>query len=159
MTKPVKILYSKSREEWAGREIRRKGTSVVLLTRECDYALRTVRALAQGGRQSVGSICREEHLPHQYAYKILKKLEHAQIVRSFRGIHGGYELCRPLDRLTIYDVLAAIDDSLFINECLEEDYRCPNNLHHWPCRLHEEFRRLQAMLVEGLREKTLDQIL
>ena len=66
----------------------------MLLTRECDYALRTVRVLAEGGRQSVGSICKRESVPHQYAYKILKKLEHAGIVRSYRGIHGGYELGR-----------------------------------------------------------------
>ena len=64
----------------------------MLITRECDYAVRVVRALAAGGRMSVGDICDKEFITAPFAYKILKKLQNAGIVKGYRGVLGGYAL-------------------------------------------------------------------
>ena len=53
----------------------------------------------------------------------------------------------------------AIDDELLLNECLQSGYQCPNDTHEKPCRMHAEMGRLQNLLVAGMKEKTLDQIL
>ena len=81
----------------------------MLITRECDYAVRVVRALAAGGRMSVGDICDKEFITAPFAYKILKKLQKAEIVKGFRGVHGGYSLNRRAEDLTLYDIYTAID--------------------------------------------------
>ena len=44
----------------------------MLITRECDYAVRVVRALVAGGRMSVGDICDKEFITAPFAYKILR---------------------------------------------------------------------------------------
>lgn len=47
----------------------------MLITRECDYAVRIVRALAGGQKICVTQICEEEVLTPAFVYKILKKME------------------------------------------------------------------------------------
>ena len=47
----------------------------MLITRECDYAVRVIRALSGAERLSVGEICEREEITAPFAYKILKKLQ------------------------------------------------------------------------------------
>ena len=74
----------------------------MFITRECDYAVRVVRALWGESRLSVSDICEKEAITAPFAYKILKKLQKAEIVKGYRGVHGGYSLNRGLDELTLY---------------------------------------------------------
>ena len=60
----------------------------MLITRECDYAVRVIRALSGAERLSVGEICEREEITAPFAYKILKKLQKAKLVRGYRGVHG-----------------------------------------------------------------------
>ena len=50
----------------------------MLITRECDYAVRVIRALSGAERLSVGEICEREEITAPFAYKILKKLQKAR---------------------------------------------------------------------------------
>ena len=107
----------------------------MLITRECDYAVRVVRALAAGGRMSVGDICDKEFITAPFAYKILKKLQKAEIVKGFRGVHGGYSLNRRAEDLTLYDIYTAIDPEFLIIDCLDrlpedgEEVTLENGIH------------------------------
>ena len=94
----------------------------MFITRECDYAVRVVRALWGESRLSVSDICEKEAITAPFAYKILKKLQKAEIVKGYRGVHGGYSLNRGLDELTLYEVYSAIDPDMFIIECLDPKY-------------------------------------
>ena len=76
----------------------------MFITRECDYAVRVIRALQGESRLSVTEICEKEAITAPFAYKILKKLQKAKIVKGYRGVHGRYSLDRGADELTLYDV-------------------------------------------------------
>ena len=43
----------------------------MFITRECDYAVRIVRALADGEKLCVSRICEKEALTSAFVYKIL----------------------------------------------------------------------------------------
>lgn len=131
----------------------------MFITRECDYAIRVVRALSSFERRTVKDICDEEHIPLQYAYKILKKLEKSKIVKGHRGTKGGYELAKDPAQLYLYDILAAIEAEFFLNECLNPEFECPNNLPGHQCSVHLELHRLQESLASGLKEHSLAEIL
>ena len=130
----------------------------MLLTRECDYGLRIIRALSKGGKITAEEICAEESIPGQFAYKILKKLERAGFIMSSRGREGGYWLVKSVTEITIYDVVSSIDETLFVNECLRGDRPCQRNLNDDPCKVHIEFERVQDALEKELRKKTISQI-
>ena len=131
----------------------------MLLTKECDYGTRIIRALMDGEKRTVAAICDMEHIPVPYAYKILKKLEHAGLLQSLRGRDGGYRLAKPLEMITLYDIAIAVDENLLIFECLDNDKHCSFHRLDQPCAVHLEFERLQDCLVAEMRAKTMQEIL
>lgn len=132
----------------------------MLITRECDYAVRVVRALAAGGRMSVGDICDKEFITAPFAYKILKKLQKAGIVKGYRGVHGGYAMNKSMTELTLFDVYSAIDPDLFIIECMASGYECPvdGRGDHLPCYMHRELCEIQQGVWKMLKRKNLQEI-
>jgi len=131
----------------------------MLLTKECDYGVRTIRALADGNKKTVRAICEEELIPPLYGYKILKKLEQTGLLQSIQGRNGGYQLAKPLDSITLLDIVTSIDDGLFINECLASDKHCPINDPQNPCSVHIELDRMQGLLVSELQSKSMREVL
>ena len=129
------------------------------LTKECDYGLRIVRALSAGDKKNAEEICVAEHIPGQYVYKILKKLDRAGIVKSSRGRDGGYKLAASPDAFSIYDVVSSIDGNLFVNECLRKDHDCLRNSTGHPCAVHKELERIQLVLVSEMRKKSMTQVI
>lgn len=126
----------------------------MFLTKERDYAMRVVRSLCNLEMQTVKSISAKEHVPLDFAYKILKKLEHSGIAYSTRGKNGGYRLARLPHDISMLDVLLAMDTRLFINEDVENSVG-GNGVN---CRIREEFGALQGVWIKTLKEKTLDML-
>ena len=131
----------------------------MLMTRECDYAVRILRALADGEMKSVAQICRAEDLKTAIAYKLTRKLEQAGILTSCRGAGGGYAAAKDPGELNLYEICRAMDKDLFLNDCMKEGYVCSRNPADTPCMVHKELCRIQAILVKELRRKTLKDIL
>lgn len=132
----------------------------MLITRECDYAVRVIRALAGEERLSVTEICEKEAITAPFAYKILKKLQKAKIVKGFRGVHGGYSINKKLEELSLYDIYSAIDPELFIIECLDPKYCCVRDGQDGiSCKIHRELEFIQEELWSMLRKKNLKELL
>lgn len=130
----------------------------MLFTRECDYAIRIMRALSANEIMSVPKICGKEQMPSPMTYKIARKLEKAGLLKSYRGNAGGYALNRNLDSITMYDVCAVIDPDILVAECMKDDHICPMNEEKSPCRVHCEFSRIQGMLVRELKKRSLEEV-
>ena len=131
----------------------------MFLPKECDYAIRVVRALSDMEIKPVKIVCEHEQVPHYFAYKILKKLERANIVRSYRGAEGGYQLTKTLDSITLFDIVNAVNKQLLVSECLKKGFVCVRNLNENSCGVHRELIRVQALLMEAFNEKTMDKLL
>ena len=132
----------------------------MLITRECDYAVRVIRALSDEDRLSVNDICEREEITAPFAYKILKKIQKAKIVRGYRGVHGGYSLKKSTSELTLLDVYLAIDSGMYIIECMNPKKKCcRDEKMEGGCEVHQELARIQCNLQHMLSEKTLQEIL
>ncbi len=129
----------------------------MLITRRSDYAMRICRVLHDGKVHNVREICQAEEIPKAFAYKILRELEMADLVKSERGNQGGYYLNRPLSELTLYDVVNITEDDLAILHCMKED--CNRNPDSMPCKVHQEIERIQKILIDELKKKTIEEIL
>ncbi len=132
----------------------------MFITRECDYAVRVIRALVDEERLSVGEICKREEITAPFAYKILKKLQTAKLVKGFRGVHGGYALERPACEITLLDIYQAIDPEMFLVECLNPEKKCSRDgAGGMPCQVHRELEAIQKEIYGMLSEKSLEKIL
>lgn len=87
-----------------------------------DYAVRLIFCLAQKGEVTAGSaIAREMEIPPKYINKISSKLRAAKLIGSAQGSQGGYYLIKPLEKITLLEVLDAMDPSLRLIRCLERE--------------------------------------
>jgi Rrf2 family protein len=85
-----------------------------LFSAKMEYALRSILYLAQqpsGLPVQSRDIAEAEHIPGPYLDQILAVLKRAGLVRSIRGIGGGYELARSPTQITVGDVLRAFSGS------------------------------------------------
>lgn len=131
----------------------------MFITREADYGIRTIRALASGQKMNIAAICEQEKIPRQFAYKILKKLNNAEIVSIIRGVNGGYVLAADLDKLSLYDIISAIDEDLFITKCMDFAYDCEQNRGKENCKVHQEFLRIQKVVQEELKKTPVSKLM
>jgi Rrf2 family protein len=77
-----------------------------------DYAARALLSLALHGSDrptSVKEIAERTHLPQPYLEQILLSVKGAGLVRSKRGVGGGYVLARPPVEITLADIVAAVE--------------------------------------------------
>ena len=58
---------------------------------------------------SVRDLARRTGLPQPYLEQILLSLKGVGLVRSKRGVGGGYVLARAADRITLAEIVAAVD--------------------------------------------------
>ena len=122
-----------------------KGNGRMLITRELDYAIRTLRALHRHGQLSAAAVAELEHMPKAITLKTLSRLHGAGIVESRRGIGGGYVLRRPCRELTLLDLSQALDEPPLLNRCQKEGYCCENH-PEGGCGICRELNRVQSAL-------------
>jgi Rrf2 family iron-sulfur cluster assembly transcriptional regulator len=85
-----------------------------------DYASRALLSLALHseitGPTSVRDIAERTSLPQPYLEQILLALKGAGLVRSKRGVGGGYELARRPDDITLADIVSAVDGPIVVGD-------------------------------------------
>lgn len=82
-----------------------------------DYAARALLSLAlhdAEGPTSVKEIAERTTLPQPYLEQILLAVKGAGLVRSKRGVGGGYVLARPPERITLAEILSAVDGPISV---------------------------------------------
>lgn len=94
-------------------------TSVRVSTRG-DYACRALLSLAlhadDPGPTSVRDIATRTALPQPYLEQILLVLKGAGLVKSKRGVGGGYVLARPADQIKLSEIIAAADGPISLGD-------------------------------------------
>ena len=84
-----------------------------------DYACRALLSLAlhEGDvPTSVRDIAERTGLPQPYLEQILLALKGAGLVRSKRGVGGGYVLARAPENLTLGQIVAAVDGPIVVGD-------------------------------------------
>jgi len=78
---------------------------------KADYALRAAIELAAAGEGPVKGerIAQAQEIPLKFLENILVDLRHAGIVRSQRGVEGGYWLARPAEEVSLAEVIRAVE--------------------------------------------------
>ncbi len=128
------------------------------LSHKADYGLRLVLELARAypeGRVPTYEIAKRQNIPEPFLAKIVAELSQQGIVDSKRGMHGGVQLARPPEEVTLYDVVNALDGPFSFAPCLREEGFCALRGH---CAMQEALEGAQKVLADYLRNITFAQI-
>lgn len=82
------------------------------ISRSTGYALLAVGYIAQHGKDGIilsQTISKEYSIPLEYLLKILQQLVRANILRSKRGPRGGFTMARSAKKITMLEVIEAVD--------------------------------------------------
>jgi len=93
---------------------------MIRMTKLADYGIVLLTHMAMGDEGSLHTAqdlsCRSG-VPLPTASKLLKWLARAGLVVSHRGRNGGYGLARGADRISVAEIIAAIEGPIGITEC------------------------------------------
>jgi Rrf2 family transcriptional regulator, iron-sulfur cluster assembly transcription factor len=131
-----------------------------MITKEADYAIRVMLYLAHhannGQSVSTARLSEEMDIPYRFLRKIVRRMVEAGLVASQRGKGGGVKLARPRDRISLLEVVSAIDPrGVQINTCSTDRRACARSRR---CEVHPELRQVQQMLDKHLGDISFEQL-
>ena len=129
-----------------------------MIIRETDYAIRCVLHLA--GKKDevmmVNEISRENNIPKSFLAKILQKLTRAEIVRSFRGVKGGYQIAKEPSEVDLLNIVETIQGPLVLNKCIVDRKACSRRN---TCTVHPLWNIMVECMIDRLRGCSVDKLL
>lgn len=125
----------------------------MLLSKTCEYAIRAMIYIAQqsskGNRVGIKDIAANIESPEYFMAKILQDLSRKGFVQSLKGPNGGFYMDEEHTRVTLADIVRAIDgDQLFIG-CGLGLKEC--SATH-PCPIHHRFGAIRTDIKKMLEE-------
>lgn len=141
---------------WFGKALRWQvpGTGMIL-SKTTGYG---IRALAYIAGQPAGRLCglqeiaEHEDIPPAYLRKVLGELRRHRLVRSVKGIHGGYELGRNPESITLWEVFSLLEPDPYMDMCILGNKVCSPESS---CAFHDDWQRVRKELVALLQNRTI----
>jgi Rrf2 family iron-sulfur cluster assembly transcriptional regulator len=129
----------------------------MILSRPSSYAIRALAYLAvqpPGKLSGVREISDHVHIPGPYLSKILLQLRRGRLLRSYKGIGGGYELALPPHKISLFNVIQCIDGNP-LQSCILEDRVCTLGQE---CAMHDSWGPVRTQLLSFLQAITMDHL-
>lgn len=117
-----------------------------------------IRALAYMASQPDNRLCglqeiaEHENIPPAYLRKVLGELRRHRFLRSVKGIHGGYELGRAPEEITLWDVFSVVEPDPYMDMCILGNKICAPECS---CAFHDDWQRVRKEIVDLLQERTI----
>jgi len=131
---------------------------VLRVSKLTDYATAVMTCLASAGDgvTSAQALSERARLELPTVSKLLKQLAQAGLVASTRGINGGYRLARPPERITIADIVTAMEGPIGMTECSAHAGLCDHEPH---CGVRVNWQRINQAIANALANVTLADML
>lgn len=127
------------------------------LSRLTDYAVVIMAHLAGDTKtaQSAVDIAGQVRIPLPTVSKILKSLTRRGLLTSQRGARGGYVLARAPGRISLVEIIDALEGPLALTECSCEEQGCAIEPD---CAVRDHWRDINRRVRESLNGITLAQM-
>ncbi len=131
----------------------------MLLTKKSEYALLSLISIAKSDEpKNVDVLSRELNISKSFLAKIMQNLAKNEIVKSYKGVNGGFVLNKPYDNITILEITTAAEEKIpSVFECSPSVESCPSDIGSL-CTLWPLLNNLQGKINIFLEELTLKDI-
>jgi Rrf2 family protein len=130
------------------------------ITTQGEYGLRCVLYIIGRrvkGPVSIAEISREESLPRSYVEQLLIKLRRSGILESVRGVNGGYKLAKDPSKITIKDIIVALEGDTFKIICTSVPKKGGRCKHFNRCNLRQIWKQVRES-IDRILEKSLEDL-
>ncbi|MDR0933250.1 MAG: Rrf2 family transcriptional regulator [Victivallales bacterium] len=122
------------------------------------YGVRILLDLAlheKGEPRQLHDISASQQISEKYISRLIIALRKAGMVRSIRGIHGGFQLAKKPSELTLLEVLEVMEGPISIVNCVKSPGKCKKSNQ---CATRDIWSRLNSEFRESLRKITIQDI-
>ena len=123
-----------------------------------DYGIVLLVRLAQeapGTTHNAREMAEATELPLPAVSKMLKTLAAAELLESLRGARGGYRLARDPSKLSVAEILEALEGPIALMDCVVGPGHCEVESS---CGVREPWQRINRAIHETLGRVTLDEL-
>lgn len=132
----------------------------MIYSRMCEHAISALVGVVQCGCDTewcrVKDIADKSRVPIPTLSKVLRALTHHRFLQSFKGPIGGFKLRMSAEKITLYDVVVAIDGMENLERCVMGWNSCDKN--EVKCPMHSGWIAIRSQIVEFLKTTTLANI-
>jgi Rrf2 family protein len=130
----------------------------MLITRETDYAVRTILYLAREKdlMASATEISQAMHIPRSFLAKILQRLVRSRLLVSTRGAQGGFRLTKKPSAVSLLEIMEAIQGLAAINVCAVNKKHCRLST---TCSVHPIWVDIRKEVEKRLAKQTIADLL
>jgi len=125
------------------------------LTRKGEYAIRGIVYLATQPADQIcllSDIAGAVDVPQTFLAKIFQQFSKIGLVRSYRGTGGGFVLGRPPEKITLLEVVEAVEGPIVPNRCVAGEGECSRTT---TCNVHPVWVNVQGQVRDILVKTTL----
>ncbi len=129
-----------------------------LLTRDTDYAVRTLGCIAAAKENTVTvtDLIKKLNMPKSFLRKILQMLSNKKLLKSFKGTGGGFSLAVKPEEITIFSMIEIFQGPFQLMEHVFRGKACPEIK---TCSLKEKMDRIEEELIIKLKSITIMDLL
>lgn len=128
---------------------------MIRMTKQADYGIVLMTGMARQPERLVNAseLAAEAQLPPPTVSKILKLLGRAGLLESHRGAKGGYFLAREAERITVAEIITALEGPIGITECIDDTPgECSQESF---CGVRANWQRINDAIRQALENITL----
>jgi Rrf2 family protein len=132
------------------------------ISTKSQYGLRAMVYLAKVFKKDkvfpLREIAKEEDISFDYLEKIISKLEKAGLVKSKKGVQGGYSLARPPQKIKLAEIMRTLEGEMVLVKCLAKMKKsvCPKEKK---CLAKNFWKKIQNSLESTLDSMTLSDLI
>lgn len=132
----------------------------MLMTRASEYALLSLVTLATATEaMDTETLAHELSISKSFLAKILQSLARNGILKSYKGVNGGFILFRPKEEITLLSIMQAAEGKApSVFDCSAGIGNCPSDKEE-TCHIYPFIHNLQGRIDEFLEGMTLADIL
>ncbi len=125
------------------------------------YALRALTHLAASYGEkdnapvSIKEISSKEDISNRYLENIFVAMRKANIVKSLKGEKGGFMLAQPPEKITVFDILQAVEKGTAPTKCASDFDFCGNAPK---CGIRKVWVKLDKLVSTFLKDTTLSEV-
>lgn len=129
----------------------------MMFTTKTEYGMRAMVVLAKNKSRkplSLAEISKLEHISQPYLERLFRKLKSDGLVKSIKGVNGGYVLARKPKDITMFEIVQCLEGVLAVFYCIGDNQSkisCPTS----GCLTKKVWDELQKNIITTLRRFTL----
>lgn len=128
------------------------------LSKKTDYALVLLSELARKPREyvSLRALSDEKNMPYRFLAQVAKVLRGAGLTESREGAAGGYRLAKAPAKISVSDVITAVEGGVALSECLESLGGCSIAA---TCPMRGKMPEMQRLVLNTLKKKSISDLI